>query len=496
MSSVSEVLPRELYTAAGVRALDRIAIAEHGIPGRTLMERAGRAAFEVLQGSWPGVHRLAVLCGSGNNGGDGFVLARLARLAGLAVTVVQVGDPAHLPADAAASRDALRDAGLTPVPWNGQDLRGFDLLIDSLLGTGIDREVTGDYAAAIRAVNAGDTPVLAVDLPSGLNADTGQVMGVAVRAAATVTFVGMKRGLLTGDAPDYCGCLYFSDLDIPRPAYTAVPASAERIDRHDYRHMLSRRPRTAHKGQFGHVLVVGGDHGYAGAARMAAAAAGRVGAGLLSVATRPAHVAPMLAGLPEAMVHGVANAADLRSLARRATVLAVGPGLGQSDWSAAMLAAILDLRLPTVMDADALNLLAADRICRDHWILTPHPGEAGRLLGCSTAEVQVDRYAAVRAIRGRYGGVCVLKGAGTLVDDGQGPIGVCAQGNPGMASGGMGDVLTGVVAGLLAQGLNAGEAARMAVCLHAEAADLAARDGERGLLATDLLPWLRRLVNP
>jgi NAD(P)H-hydrate epimerase len=204
----------------------------------------------------------------------------------------------------------------------------------------------------------------------------------------------------------------------------------------------------------------------------------------------------MLAGLPEAMVHGVANAADLRSLARRATVLAVGPGLGQSDWSAAMLAAILDLRLPTVMDADALNLLAADRICRDHWILTPHPGEAGRLLGCSTAEVQVDRYAAVRAIRGRYGGVCVLKGAGTLVDDGQGPIGVCAQGNPGMASGGMGDVLTGVVAGLLAQGLNAGEAARMAVCLHAEAADLAARDGERGLLATDLLPWLRRLVNP
>jgi NAD(P)H-hydrate epimerase len=259
---------------------------------------------------------------------------------------------------------------------------------------------------------------------------------------------------------------------------------------------LAARPRGAHKGRFGHVLVVGGDHGYAGAARLAAEAAARCGAGLVSLATRADHAAGLVAAGPEVMVRGVESADDLAPLLARATVLAVGPGLGEGPWGRSMMAAVLAARLPRVVDADALAQLPGGAVNEMPQVLTPHPGEAGRLLGVSAAEVQADRFTAADRLRERFGGVVVLKGSGTLVLDGEGPAGVCDRGNPGMATGGMGDVLTGAIAGLLAQGLPPGPAARLGVCLHARAADLAAREGERGMLAGDLLPHLRRLVNP
>lgn len=263
---------------------------------------------------------------------------------------------------------------------------------------------------------------------------------------------------------------------------------------------LPLRERTAHKGMFGHVLVIGGDTGMGGAVAMAAEAAARTGAGLTSAATQPAHVAAILARRPEIMVTGVTSGQELEPLLARPSLLVVGPGLGRSAWSEQMLQQATLCGLPMVLDADGLNMLAAGRVVRepkrDNWILTPHPAEAARLLGTTTAEIQQDRPAAVQALQQRYGGVAVLKGAGTLVCGADGTVSICNGGNPGMASGGMGDVLSGIIGGLLAQGLKAMDAACLGVCLHAEAADIAAKQGERGLLASDLITHLQTLVNP
>lgn len=258
---------------------------------------------------------------------------------------------------------------------------------------------------------------------------------------------------------------------------------------------LPPRARASHKGDYGHVLVVGGDHGMAGAVRLAGEAAARTGSGLVSIATRAAHAAVIAAACPELLCHGVECARDLRVLLQRASVVAIGPGLGQSAWAHDMLAAVLQMRLPRVVDADALNLLAQEPMQCDHWVLTPHPGEAARLLDMTTKQVQADRLQAAQALQQRYGGVCVLKGAGTLVCTSE-SVAICEAGNPGMASGGMGDVLTGVIAGLLAQGLSLVDAACAGVYIHAKAGDRAAQEGERGLLASDVMPHLRKLVNP
>lgn len=259
--------------------------------------------------------------------------------------------------------------------------------------------------------------------------------------------------------------------------------------------LLPRRPRSSHKGDYGHVLVVGGDYGMAGAVRLAGEAAVRTGSGRVSIATRPDHAAVIAAARPELMCHGVAGPRDLRLLLQRASIVAIGPGLGQSAWARDLLAAVLQTSLPLVVDADALNLLAQEPVSRHQWVLTPHPGEAARLLAVTPEQIQGDRIRAVTALQQRYGGVSVLKGMGSLVCT-PSSISVCDAGNPGMASGGMGDVLTGIIAGLSAQGLSLDNAACVGVYIHARAGDRAAQEGERGLLASDLMPYLRTLLNP
>ena len=486
-----------------MREIERLAIAEGGLPGAELMERAGAGTFRTLVRHWPGVHRVAVVCGAGNNGGDGFVVARRAREAGFDVRVLGVGDPARLGRDASAMLDAMREAGVDLEPFAAPALEGVSVVVDALFGTGLSRPVAGAPAAAIEAMNAAGASVLSVDVPSGIDADTGSVRGAAaVRASLTLTFIAPKRGLFTGAGPDHCGRLEHDALGVPPALAGRVPASAARLDydRLPDHPCLGRRLRGAHKGDHGHVLVVGGDRGFAGAVRLAAVAAARVGAGLVSVATREAHAAAVSAMRPEIMSRGVEDEASLEALTGRATVVAVGPGLGRGTWGERMFASALGYRSGLlVVDADALNHLAgAGRSAtrRDDWVLTPHPGEAARLLGVSTGEVQADRFAAAAAIRERFGGVCVLKGAGTIVDAGPPrPVGVCVNGNPGMGTGGTGDVLTGVVAGLAAQGAGPVDAAELGVCVHGKAGDRAARAGERGLLAGDLVAELRGLVN-
>ncbi len=494
----SDTLPAALYTAGQVRALDRQAIERFGIPGAELMQRAGAAAFAVARERWPEARRWCVLCGTGNNGGDGFVIARLAAEAGLEVRVIQLGARARIAGDARLHAD--RWAALER-PWRDFDgglPRDADLLVDALLGTGLDRELGGGYRQAVEAINAHAASVLAVDIPTGLHADRGVVLGTAVRAAVTVSFIGLKLGLFTGDGPECCGEVCFDALEVPATIYASQILSARRIDWARGASRLRPRRRTAHKGDFGHVLVAGGDHGFGGAARLAGEAAARVGAGLVSLATRKRHVPAILAARPELMAHAVKGRKGIRHLLSRATVLVLGPGLGRGRWGDVLYHTGIDWPGPQVIDADALNRLAEQPAApRDDRVLTPHPGEAARLLGCSTAEVQADRFAAIEELRARYGGVVVLKGAGTLVLGPENkPPAVCSDGNPGMASGGMGDVLAGVIGGLIAQGWTPQEAAELGVCLHAAAADRAAREGERGLLASDLMPYLRNLVNP
>ncbi|MGE5240657.1 MAG: NAD(P)H-hydrate dehydratase [Bacteroidota bacterium] len=489
-------LPEILYTAAQVRELDRLAIEEHRIPGATLMQRAGAAAFELLRAKWPRARRLAVLCGPGNNGGDGYVIARLAREAGLAPVIVGMGEADKMKGDAAAARKACEAAGVVVQDFGNGLLAGNDVIVDALLGTGLEREVNGEWRAAIEAINHSRLPVLAVDIPSGLHADTGRVMGVAVRAHATMSFIGLKLGLFTGVGREQAGEVFFNGLDVPADIYRKAEAAAYRLSEKTLAGLLPPRRRAMHKGDAGHVLVIGGDRGMPGAARMAGEAAYRAGAGLVIVATHPEHAAQISAARPELMTYGVESAADLRPLFAHADVIAIGPGLGGGEWGQALFGAALDTRLPIVVDADALNNLAADPIMHEGWILTPHPGEAARLLGMTNDEVQADRVAAVREMVASYGGVCVLKGAGTLIASlYDGAVAVCDRGNPGMASGGMGDVLTGVIAGLRAQGLASADAARLGVWLHAAAGDDAAAAGEIGLLASDLLPFIRARLN-
>ena len=480
-------LPVALYRTAQVRDLDRMAIQELGIPGFELMSRAGAAVFQCIRKQWPEARSVAVFCGSGNNAGDGYIIAGLALMAGLNVCVYSLADPLNLNGDARTAYRNYSDAKGVTLPFPAGEPIEADVIVDALLGTGLDRPVTGLYAHAIALINQLPAHVVAVDGPSGLNADTGNVMGCAVKAECTVTFIALKQGLFTGLAADYCGEIFYSALAVPDAVFQAVTPSAVRV----VKVPLPRRNRCSHKGNYGHVLIVGGDSGYSGAARLAGEAALRVGAGLVSVATRPEHATLMNLSRPELMCHGVETTGQLTVLLEKADVVVIGPGLGQSDWAKALFLATISAQKPLVVDADGLNLLALSPVINPGWILTPHPGEAARLLQCSIAKIQQDRFAAVAAIQASYGGIAVLKGAGTLIasnDD----IAVSTTGNPGMASGGMGDVLSGVIAGLLAQGLPLKNAAQQGVYSHGWAADLAAeKDGERGLLASDLMPYLR-----
>ena len=484
-----------LYSTAQVRELDRLAIEEAGIPGYTLMTRAAEACWAVLHVHWPEARSVTVFCGAGNNGGDGFIIARLALQKHWQVQLYQLGDPAQMRADAQQARNAFVSAGGHIQPFTPDASIAGEVIVDALLGTGVDRPLEGLWLTAIDAINAAAIPVLAVDVPSGLQADSGAVAGAAIQARQTVTFIGRKAGLYTGAAADYCGDISFADLGVPEAILQQVPVAATLIQQPALGPLATPRLRCAHKGHFGHVLVIGGDHGMAGAARLAAEAALRSGAGRVSVATHPEHAALISAACPELMCHGVASAQQLRPLLHTASVLLIGPGLGRSAWAQSLLSAVLEAPQPRVIDADALNCLAGDAIAFDRQVLTPHPGEAARLVGQTVAAVQADRFAAARAISREYGGATVLKGAGTVIQPAAGTPLVCAAGNPGMATAGSGDVLAGVIAALMAQGMDVDAAAAAGVCVHACAGDSAARQGERGLLARDIIAALRAVLN-
>jgi len=483
-------LPEIVYLAEQVREMDRLAIEEQGILGIDLMRKAGLAVFKIIQNNYA-EYDVTVFCGAGNNAGDGYVVAKLALEAGLKVTVCYLSIPDNLRGDAHAAYQDYIQAGGVASSFSLITAINKGVIIDALLGTGLNRDVSGTYAQAIELINYSACPVISVDIPSGLNADTGDLMGCAVKADYTVSFIGLKQGMFTGFAAEYCGNIIFDSLDILDDALKHIKHSARIISQPCF----PKRHQCTHKGNNGHVLVVGGDTGFSGAIRLAAEAALRIGAGLVSVATRQSHAGLINVGRPEIMCHGVEHVDELNLLIEKATIVVIGPGLGQMKWGKEMISQVIVSGKPIVVDADGLNLLANKGFNFDNWVLTPHPGEAARLLKCSTSEIAKDRYTAVSKLQHKYGGIVVLKGAGTLVHTGE-EIAISTTGNPGMASGGMGDTLTGMIAGLFAQGLNLESATTSAVYIHGKAADLSAQQqGEIGLLASDLMPFIRKLVN-
>lgn len=484
-------LPVDLYRTEQIKALEQFVIQREIISGFELMQRAGTAVFECLRARYSTVKTIAIFCGAGNNAGDGYVIATLALQANLDVRVYSVVNPTTLRSDALTAYQHYVQLGGMIESFTVDTKIETELFVDALFGTGLSRPVTDLYAQAIEVMNQSGAIVIAVDIPSGLNADTGNVFGTAVEADVTITFIGLKQGLFTGFAVEYVGDIICASLDLPDEAWQTVIPSAQRV----LPKSLPPRLRYAHKGHCGHVLIIGGDLGYSGAARLAGMAALRVGAGLVSIATHPENAAVMNVACPELMCHGVKNAEQLAPLLAKASVIVIGTGLGQSAWAKDLFHAALAIEKSLIIDADGLNLLAQSPCKNDHWILTPHVGEAARLLATTTGEIQTNRFFAVKTLQQRYGGVAILKGAGTLIAT-DNTLAVSNTGNAGMASGGMGDVLAGVIAGLLAQGLPLHDAAQQGVYGHGLAADIAAKlDGERGLLASDLLPHLRRWIN-
>lgn len=487
--------PWPLYAPAELRTLEARGIALLGDDAFALMARAGQAGWRCLLKHWPQAMRIAVVCGPGNNGGDGYVLARHAQESGRWVRVLQAAAPATVLAQRAHAEYVAAGGQIWPAQ---SPLPECDVLVDAVFGIGLSRAPEAAVAALLAAINAHPAPVLALDVPSGVEAGTGYAHQGAVHAAVTLQFLARQCGLRTGAALDHVGHLEWAGLDLPEAAFAELQPAVQAWRADALAALFPLRLRDSHKGRSGHVLCVGGNHGSGGAVLLAAQAALRSGAGLVSVATRAAHIAPLLARCPEVMAHAVEDAAQLQPLLARADVVAIGPGLGRDDWAQGLLEMVLKCGKPCVVDADALTLLAASGArLQTTDIVTPHPGEAARLLGCSTDTVQRNRFGSVAALQQRLACCVILKGAGTLVHDGVSSPALIAAGNPGMAVAGMGDLLTGCVAAQRAQGMPPMQAATAGALLHAAAGDAAAReDGERGLLPTDLLPWLRKLANP
>lgn len=479
-----------LYTSAQCRELDRIAIEEHGLPGFELMLRAGRAAFDVLAGRWPRAAAISVFCGKGNNAGDGYVIAGLASEIGLDAQVLQVG-AGELRGDAARARGWAAERGVTAVPAE-QPARG-EVFVDALLGTGLQGPPREPFASAIDRINASGRPVLAVDVPSGASGDNGAVHGQAVRADVTVSFIGAKIGLHTGPALAFRGDLVHAQLGVPQSVMDAVPGCPLLTFEAG---SLPSLGVNLYKHRAGHLVVVGGDFNMGGAPLMAAEAALRTGAGLVSVVTRAAHRPAMLARRPEIMVQDADQQEAVHELLHRATAIALGPGIGRGPWGEQLFRRALAMPVPMLIDADGLRWLAElEQRPPGASVITPHAAEAAQLLGLSVAEVEADRPGTALRLAERTGGVAVLKGAGSICAAQQ-LLGVCGHGNPGMATAGMGDVLSGVIGSLLAQGFDAARSATLGTCLHGRAADLAAqRRSRRGLVATDLFETIAGLLD-
>lgn len=486
-------LHRQLFTTDQAQDLDRRAINELGINGFALMCQAGEAAFQEMATRWSETKTVTVFCGGGNNGGDGYVVAKLAKEANYKVICYAISDPQQLKneAELAYLQADAANIAIVNLAMSGAEISSIEgVIIDACLGIGLKGPVRGLYQRVISRINASETPVLSIDVPSGICADTGSILGDAVQADVTVSFIGLKQGLFTAEAKQNCGDVVFCSLNLPREVYQDMEPAASLLDY--TAPLLPIRLKNTHKNSFGHAIIVGGSFGMAGAALMSAESALVSGAGLVTVATDAGNFQTIICRRPELMCVDLSVEDHVKTKLNQANVLAIGPGLAPDNERISLLEFALSENKRIVVDAGGLDLLKLSNLSFDNWVLTPHPGEAARLLNTTTAEVQGDRFAAVNELQVRYGGVIVLKGAGTLIADSE-SVYVCDRGNSSMSTAGAGDILTGVIAGLAAQDLSLGEAAKLGVWAHASAGDMARDSLGKHLMATDLIPYIRQL---
>jgi len=479
-----------IFNVEQVREIDRIAVEEMDIPGSELMERAGKRAFRSIRGLYENLPGILVLCGPGNNGGDGYVVALCALKEGMDVQVIFTEKPKSRDAKSmcqqylsAGGIARKYDPGAGKLPLIG------DVIVDAILGTGIKESPKGAAATLINAANDDWRPIVALDVPSGLECSAGVAFDPCVKAVMTVTFIGRKAGCYTADGRDQCGSVIYESLDVP----------LEEIGMNSFATLvepLALEPRihNSHKGRYGNLGILGGSAGMLGAVLLAGRAAMRAGCGLVTVVSERKHADILAIHCPELMSLNCSAEEKVDRLLKKADGLVVGPGLDDGNWAHQAFSAASNYAGPVVVDAGALRLLATPsyRQRRDNWILTPHEGEAAALLGCASLDIRHDRFEAAREIARVYGGICVLKGSGTIISDsGDSAPKICDKGNPGMATAGMGDVLSGILGAHVSAGWSISDCAEFAVWVHSTAADhAAAQSSEHSLIASDVIDFL------
>lgn len=495
-------LPHLAYSAQQVKQQESVVAQVENIPMYQLMQNAANAVFKQLCRLYSDAKSICIVAGGGNNAGDGYLVGKYALLAGIDVVVMALKSGDELTGDAERAYREFIAAGGDVEQFDKAKLNDCSVIIDALLGIGFSGALSKPYQGVISTINDCDKPVISVDLPSGLNATTGEVSVPTVNAAHTVTFIALKQGLLSGRAKHCVGKLHFVGLGLGDAFLKQVPSSVSHWGLSEQMAQLPSRQLDGYKNKYGHVLLIGGNQGMAGAIRLAGEACLRAGAGLVSVLTHHSHVSSVIAGRYEMMVHGYrainqcsdeTDTKKAQDLIEKADVIVIGPGLGQDDWANELLALLEKVDKPIVMDADALTLLARTPRSFNQLVITPHPAEAARLLQKLTNEIELNRFDSVKQLSQKYHCISVLKGPGTLISDGVN-ININRSGCVAMASAGMGDVLSGIIGALIGQGMSLYHATSLAVYIHGLAAEEAAQAGTRGLLASDLFPYIRKLV--
>ena len=498
--NASHMLSKKIFSTQKISLIERSAILEKKGNDLSLMKKAARFSWNEIRKKYPNTKKWLILCGIGNNAGDGMALASIALKSNFDVkiyyffpdkTFTGCAAEIHTELESSAPRNTLKIID----HLNESILNDSDLIIDAIFGIGINRPIENSKIAKINLINNQDAAIVSLDIPSGVHPNSGQIMGAAIKASMTITFISHKLCFYIGEGKDLSGDIKCSHLDISQRHFSRLTEDMRIINKSYTQKKLLRRKSDAHKGDYGHVLIVGGGPGMHGAALLSGESSLRGGAGKVTIFMHESHRSLINKARPELMFIFSNEEINIQSILSKVDVVAIGPGLGLDDWARSVFKHVNKSNKPLVVDADALNILSEKNLKRDDWVLTPHPGEAATLMGKSSLEIQENRLLYLKKLKDSYGGTIVLKGNNTLIGSKDMVTNICTQGNPGMASAGMGDVLTGLIAAMISQGMDHFEAASVGVEVHARAGDLAARGGERGLIAGDVINEIRGCVN-
>lgn len=484
---------KAIYSVKQTRQIEEYLITKCQIPEFELMFQAGKAVFNILQSELSDIEKqypIFILCGSGNNGGDGYIAAALANAAGFQVTCLEIGDFSKQTNTAKKAKKFAEEKQTYIKEYNDDNFPEKSIIIDAILGIGIKGVVREEQAKIITKINHSQAFIIAIDNPSGLDCDSGEILGIAVKAHLTITFLARKQGLYLNYGNSHSGKIIFSNLNAKYDDFLHnLSPQYHILEENDLSKIIPPRELNSHKGNFGNIVIIGGDYNMGGAVIMAAEAACRSGAGKVTILTQKEHISAIISRLPNVMTASFESKEYLEQIKQNKTLIAIGPGLGQSDWSKTLFDFFMASDVPKIIDADALNLLSKStkKYNLQNAIITPHPKEAARLLEISVEEVQNNRQKTVQDLFNKYGAIIILKGSNSLIYNGDGNFYVCPYGNPAMAVAGMGDILTGFITGFATQNITLTEATILGVYYHALKADkICKTQGEIGLLPMDM----------